>query len=218
MDINHFWIIIIIILLSGLLGGIINYFKNYNKESNSLKLLRSLFFGIGASFLVPLFLKMISSDLLETSKESRLDYLVIAGFCLISGIFSNNFIDSLGKKLLNQIQSLENNINDVRNDLENTTIEEEITEEIKFFKFELDVKEFRTLEVFKDSKYIYRSISGIYRDTPFEKDEIKEYLIKLENNNLVEKVERKSGFRWKISEEGKKYIVYYYNEIDESSS
>jgi len=47
-------------------------------------LLRSLVIGIGASFLVPLFLNMISSDLMRQMDQDAGKLLVFVGFCLIA--------------------------------------------------------------------------------------------------------------------------------------
>ncbi len=54
--------------------------------------------GIGASLLVPAFLKMISSNL-ATSADPN-DYLIFAGFCLVAAIFSRRFITTIGEKIL----------------------------------------------------------------------------------------------------------------------
>jgi len=49
---------------------------------------------------------MISSNLLESSKNDLHDYFVITGFCIISAIFATNFIDSIAKKVMNQIRGV----------------------------------------------------------------------------------------------------------------
>ena len=54
-------VIFLIITLSGLLGGWASYYLNKSEEK-SIK--ESLIFGVVASFIVPLFLNMISSNLL----------------------------------------------------------------------------------------------------------------------------------------------------------
>lgn len=56
--------------------------------------------GIGAAFLVPAFLNMISSNL-ASSKDNN-DYLIFAGFCLIAAIFSKRFINTLGERILKE--------------------------------------------------------------------------------------------------------------------
>ena len=60
--------------------------------------------GIGASFLVPLFLNTISSQLLDdirTKAEDRSkNILVFLGFCLVAAISSKTFIQTISKRVL----------------------------------------------------------------------------------------------------------------------
>jgi ABC-type siderophore export system fused ATPase/permease subunit len=104
-----------IILLAGIYGGIVNYFTLYNqKESGSnRKFCGAILAGVAASFMVPLFLSMISSDLIENSRKDDKYYFVFAGLCLVAGIFSRRFINSIGKKILDQVEKANEKINQV---------------------------------------------------------------------------------------------------------
>ncbi|MCG8700886.1 MAG: hypothetical protein MI922_22725 [Bacteroidales bacterium] len=118
---------IIIIAITGIFGGIVNYFRLPQTEDSfsNYIFIKSIVIGIAASSLVPLFLEMISSDLLQTSKESTIDYFIIGGFCLVSGIFSNSFIDSIGKKVLNQLDNMKHEMNSVKKEVDEVTTEAE---------------------------------------------------------------------------------------------
>lgn len=216
----HPFILVVIIIGCGLFGGFISYFRLTTEFKNSkFILVKSLLTGLGASSLVPLFLKMISSDLLTSSQSDPLDYFVIGGFCLISAIFSAKFIDSIGEKILNQIDQVSKDVKEVKNELEDATTEEELIQlpELKeeYEKLEYDQKE--VLSKIYHSKYTFRSISGLASETFQTRDQVKTILAILESKNLVKKVSRKNNtIKWRLTEKGREIVAESYG--DESSS
>lgn len=93
--------IIMIIIGTGILGGITqSILNNDNEDYWKQKLPKGLFLGITASFLTPLFLNMISSDLLDKLKSDNFAYLEFVGLCLVLAVFSRKFIESIGDKVL----------------------------------------------------------------------------------------------------------------------
>lgn len=217
---THNLIIILIIFLSGIFGGTINFFRVSLKEDRILfNLLKSVFTGLGASILVPLFLNMMSSDLIESSSSNPSDYYLIIGFCLISAIFSNKFIDSIGERVLNQINKVSTEVDNVKSELREATTEEELLEtpESKDEYSGLNKDEIDILVKIYESKYTYRSISGITSEVYLPKEKVKELLEELAGKNLVLKIlRRKNVFRWKLSEKGRKIVAEKYD--DESSA
>ena len=217
---NHILLLIVLITGCGLLGGIINYFRTSTGFVNSGYILaKSLVTGLGASALVPLFLKMISSDLLSTSAENNIEYFVISGFCLISSIFSAKFIESIGEKLQLQVNKVENEVKEVKKELQEVTTENEYGENAESStEYErLDEDEKDILQKMYLSKYTYRSVSGIASEIYSTREETIKFLADLEAKNYVVKLEREnSAFRWKLSDKGRKVIAENYG--DESSS
>lgn len=214
---DHICILILIIVFSGVFGGIVNFFRNNMKEDFSIfKILKSITFGLAASLLVPLLLKMISSNLLESSKNDLQDYFVITGFCIVSAIFATNFIDSIAKKVLNEIGSVKDNFENVKLDVDELTTEPDIqivTDLVNKIPIEDEEKEI--LFAISNSKYTYRSISGLFKELRYEKETIKDILKKLVERNLVIEAERRSGIRWKLSDKGSELADNI--EYDESS-
>jgi hypothetical protein len=98
----HLLILLCIMLVSGAFGGYLNYLNDFdtrtNEQKNKKDKFKYILLGIGAAFLIPLFLKMISSNIISSSEN--LDYLVFAGFCLVAAIFSHRFISTIGDKVL----------------------------------------------------------------------------------------------------------------------
>lgn len=90
-----------VILGAGAFGGWVNFLLSKPDNIPAPRLARSVVVGIAASFLVPLFLNMISSnliDLIRAGDNSRL--LVLLGFCLVASISSTSFIKTLSDRVL----------------------------------------------------------------------------------------------------------------------
>jgi hypothetical protein len=109
---------------AGLFGGIINYFLDQDNSesdlrSNQTTLLKSLIIGVGASFLVPLFLAIISSDLVELDKLNQSKILVFFGFCLIAAISSKKFIVTISERVLKEAREAKQKVKQVEDKIEN---------------------------------------------------------------------------------------------------
>jgi DNA-binding MarR family transcriptional regulator len=217
---NHPLILTSIIVSCGIFGGLVTYFRIATEfKDSTFVFVKSLLTGLAASALVPLFLKMISSDLLATSQKENLDYFVVGGFCLISAIFSSKFIDSIGEKIINQIDQVSKEVKEVKNELETATTEEELKElpesREQYIKLDFDEKE--VLNKIYKSKYIYRSISGLASETFLSKEIVKTILTGLESKNLVKKSLRKNNsYKWRLTDDGREIVAESYE--DESSS
>jgi DNA-binding MarR family transcriptional regulator len=73
-----------IMVISGILAGLTNYFFSKNQKPQVLEaILGRCLLGIAAAFTVPLFLNIISSNLLATAQNNPTNLLVFNGICLI---------------------------------------------------------------------------------------------------------------------------------------
>jgi predicted transcriptional regulator len=71
-------------VISGILAGLTNYFFSENQKPRVLQaILGHCLLGIAAAFTVPLFLNIISSNLLITAQKTPINLLVFNGICLI---------------------------------------------------------------------------------------------------------------------------------------
>ena len=153
---------------------------------------------------------MISSDLLDSTKESDIEYFIIGGFCIISSIFSNNFIDSLGKKVLNQLDNIKEEVDFVKKEVDEATTENDHDSAFinsSVFDFELTEKDQAVLEAMIKSKFIYRSAYGISKEVKLVQSDVKNSLINLSEKNLINEIKRDNRIKWKLTNDG----VYYYN-------
>ena len=169
---EHFLILLSIILGCGLLGGAVNYWSVSKEivESEDHPVLKRLSAGVAAALAVPLFLNMISSDLLQKSKENDLQLLVVAGFCVIAAISSKAFIDSLSKKLLSQLDNLNQEQKNLRNDMEPVLVKETEPEELvqgMTLQYDIDDDDYLVLKALGGKKWSMRTMSGVMADTKF---------------------------------------------------
>lgn len=108
---NLIWITI----LAGILGGTVNYLLNQTNEFSSGDCLKNIIIGLVASALVPLFLNMLSSDLIgsirgtDKTPSDPYKYLVFFGFCLIAAVSSRAFIQNLSDRILSEVKEANEN-------------------------------------------------------------------------------------------------------------
>ena len=225
------WKLLTVMLLAGIFGGLVNYYLSDEKEiekeieekvNKKKSLQKSLIIGIGASFLVPMFLNMISSGLLSDSCEDNLKLLVFAGFCLIAAISSRAFISTISDRILDATKAARKEVENARMELssvqseiapliekETEGDEEEVaaesiqeSREIDNIIAGLDETEKTVLNALGLGPYTYRSISGLTKETNLDKELVHKTLNSLINRGLVSQSLRKKGLRWYLSEKG----------------
>ena len=103
--------IALVMLVSGTLGGLVNYYLTDQQDEKQLTWWQHAFVGVVAAFIVPLFLNMASGDLIDKIRgvdgkapdPSKL--FVLAGFCLVAAASSRAFIRSLSERVLQEVRS-----------------------------------------------------------------------------------------------------------------
>ncbi|WP_318468842.1 YEATS-associated helix-containing protein [Photobacterium leiognathi] len=169
-------ILILSIMISmGILGGIINYLFSGEDEWSWISVARASLIGIGASLLVPLFLRMISSNLLNDVADKSDGYFVLMGFCLVASISSRAFIGSITSKVMRELSDktdkMQKKIEQVQNEVtpviekSTDTSELELDQSIDERDFELNKKELCILEAFDSSPYAIRTVRGLLQQT-----------------------------------------------------
>lgn len=201
------WTLFIVMIAAGLFGGLINFFlvagdvaAEADRGKNSL--LKSFSIGVGAAFLVPLFLNMISSNLLELSKQDASKLLVFAGFCLIASISSKAFISTLSDRILSEAKTARREASEAKKEVEKVQPKVEALTD-KATKFDSpsqaaaaspneipivpDENEKKVLRVLGDPVYAFRSEYGLATDTDISPEEMVKILSELIKKKLVAK-------------------------------
>ncbi|HZY10427.1 MAG TPA: YEATS-associated helix-containing protein [Bacteroidota bacterium] len=139
----HLSTIVAIMIAMGWFGGYLNYLHNFDtsdgEERNKVTKIKYILLGIGAAFLVPAFLQMISSDLATSTSPD--DYLIFSGFCLIAAIFSRRFIHTIGDRILEAAKNAEKSAHESIQKSEDTQLElTSAKERIEDVKLAVDIK------------------------------------------------------------------------------
>jgi hypothetical protein len=221
----HLWILLWITPISGSLGGVINFFllddETQNKVGDSVgtvkrgwfyRLSRSIIIGIGAAFVVPLFLQTISSSLMNDCQNKSQLFFVYAGFCLIASIFSRRFLDTVAERALKTAQKADEKSTlalDKTEELkplqlkategdDNAKDDEEINEADEQYlesdirqKIKVDIKEIK--KAFQNSKYAYRTSKGIAKGINSDEGVVLLILEEMEDAGLAKRIINKEN-------------------------
>ncbi len=214
---NHFKLLALLMILAGILGGVASYFIYIgDKPVATSGILRQILISLAASFLIPLFLQMVSSTILANSRTEPLQYFVLFSFCLIGALFSTRFIQTVGERVL---QDMERKYDELYRSVEtimtNETEPVETKPEVYNVKgrgldnnpaaaarTDISDNELNVLRAIRKSSYTFRNIMGISADAALDLPEVKEHLSSLQKKGLVER--KPGGTEWYITAAGKK--------------
>ena len=219
-NMTHTQIIIIIIVGAGLLGGLTNFFLLYKLDYKTkecwINFFKSIFLSLCASLTVPLFLQIISNNLIdipENGKYPDKNYFVLTGFCVLAAFYSKRFLEDVYSKLNKLEKKVEETKQETTNTLESVTqrtetvikkVEdlEESTEEIESDNIPTEIKDSivkyksgvlaeieleKIVQSLVSNKYSFRTISGINKDTEIDKERVKKILDHLVDHGFAEK-------------------------------
>jgi hypothetical protein len=221
---NTLALVISTMLASGVVGGLINSFLNDPNIEKPLKWWQHIVVGIGAAFIVPVFLNMISSTLISdisgevTDSKMLSKVLVLAGFCLLAAISSRAFIRSLTDRLLQEVKEAKKEAKEAK---EQSTQ----AENIAFLTVENDTPNFtpanfealaatsitdeekKILETMVESQFSMRSITGIAKDSGLAKEKVNVAISSLLGKELIAEGKNKEGqLRWYPTTKGRGII------------
>ena len=205
-------ILVSLIVAAGLLGGTANY---YMEKTNEAGLGKSILLGLTAAATVPLFLKTVSSELMKECLEGNaVSHFVFFGFCTIAAIFSSKFLQTLGDKLLQEIKEVQQKQKDLAETTDvlvsqNSDPSETDTpvvlipglgnsSEFESFKVGDTPKsaavvlsdEQKVLGMLQSSKFAFRTVEGIAKDTGMDFGSVQSKLLELEIQGKVKKTKR----------------------------
>ncbi len=211
------YILILIMVSSGFIGGIVNYYLSDEKM-----FWKSIIMGIVASFLVPLFLNMISSDLVETILKQTHDatyiskIFIFTGFCLIASIFSRTFMQNISNKLLQQLKEEQSKLREdiepirIRDTEPTTTSTSSTTTTTTPPQPPLDDVMGFVMKSLIKGNYTYRTEVGLAKELKMEKSEVSLTLDRLCKLGFVEKRLNKKSDKekpayWFLTQDGFDY-------------
>ncbi|MFA6149939.1 MAG: YEATS-associated helix-containing protein [Chitinophagaceae bacterium] len=213
---DHLNIIILIIVFSGLLGGLTNFFLSFDIENSRkecwINFFKAVLLSLCSSVTVPLFLQIISNNLLDNSVNASYpekNYFILAGFCILASIYSKRFLDDLydrvkkvedkADKAEKKVQNLEESGQEIENVNELLQIDN-----AQLSNLESTYSKEQLLDVINaiiESKYSYRTVGGIAKSstTGLTRMEVVEILRILKSEGVVEsKINRNGNETWRV--------------------
>lgn len=206
-------------LLSGIVGGLINSYLTDPNVEKPLAWWQHIVVGVGASFMVPVFLNTISSRLIaeiagtEITSEVLSKLLILAGFCLLAAVSSRAFIRSMTDRLLREVAAAKKEAKEAKEHAKNAEDIAELTVEPEplptaatkgFMESNVEAPEVEVTEIDKqilkamvESRFSMRSISGIAKDSGLSSNTVNSNLGSMLTKDLVTEGKNKEGqLRW----------------------
>ena len=217
------WVIVPIMILAGGLGGVVNYVLRAGDDPTGRSIQKSLALGIVASLMVPLFLYVVSSKILDSVAQSSeaardtfvRDVLVFFGFCLVAATSSTGFIRTVSARVVKELEERVSNVqSDVRlmmaPQIEQEPSQEKTTSLLP--EQRLEEKAIRILKELANGQFLLRTRTSVAKEIGIEKAEVDKIMSDLARKGLVgnRMVVTRTGEnrrRWFITEEGRGVIA-----------
>jgi len=178
-----------IMVISGILAGLTNYFFSENQKTRGLQtILGRCLLGIAAALTVPLFLNIISSNLLATAQKNPINLLVFNGICLIFAFVLCRFKEIIFVK---QSRKTEKDKKDntiiipIKTEYGLETSQREFLRD-KINRSEMSASELKILESIANKKHAHTSLVDLLKDPELINEKINETLSSLMAKGFVE--------------------------------
>ena len=206
-----------IMLAAGFLGGGLNYLLSRKDNAEGAAIWQSLLGGLVASFMVPLFLNMISSGLIEAikDKEDPSKLFVFAGFCLVAAVSSKAFINTLSDRILSEAKTARKEVRQIKSEVAPIIAKETEKETVESVplsasianRITLGENQKRVLSALANGRFTLRTRTGISNETHLPKEEVIKILAQLAAQGLARSakviVQGEPKTRWFVTEEGR---------------
>lgn len=225
-------LVIVVMVLAGALGGLVNYLLQRKEEPESSNFWRSLALGWAAAFLVPLFLNMIASSLMSDIRTEPSKALVFLGFCLVAAISSTAFIKTLSERVLQEareakkvagaadkkVVEVAKKVSEMEPEVERVVDRLTEPEPLSAVAAQAslpavaDAHGYTLLKELSRGRWAFRTLTGLCKESGMGQPEVERVLGELKNQKLVDwkMITRKAGDqkqRWFITEAGREELA-----------
>ena len=216
---SYMLLILLIMVAAGVLGGIANCFLNdRGNESGRRDWGKYTILGVIAALTVPLFLNMISSNLLEAARTRPVDLFVFAGFCLIYVVATRRVTENAANKLLNQMDQMKGEMVQLKQQGQVRPLplareepvsapEVQVALKAEAIKESLSYNDIEILRALSEESYVYGNLVGLTDKTGLARDLVSARLAVLKSLGIIEtRINDKNVLHWFVSPKGKQML------------
>jgi hypothetical protein len=218
---GYMLIILAIMVVAGILGGVANYFLG-DRQGDAIRFewVKYPILGVISALTVPLFLNMISSNLLEAARTRPVDFFVFAGFCLIYVVASRRVFENAADRLLGQMESMKREMSRMKQPPQETRPQparEEpspvieappaVTPKPEITRESLSYNDVEILRALSEESYVYGNLAGLTDKTGLARDLVSARLTILKSLGIIEtRINEKNVLHWFVSPKGKQLL------------
>lgn len=215
----HFTSLVIIMVLVGAAGGVVNFYTQPGRSLTNTSLLkRFVVLGVGVTFLVPFILDLFGSTLIIDSEGDPAKLLNYVAICLavafVPRFFITNVTDNViaeARAATDKVDALQYQLRQLQEELlpliDMETEDDSLTEAaVVAAQDDLDNTSSRVLKTLGCGRFIYRSLPGLCREADTDESTMVKTLGLLTLRSLAGRVGGRKGVRWYITERGRKLI------------
>ncbi len=217
---GYMLIILLIMIVAGVLGGIANFFlSDRSADPGRREWGKYIILGVISALTVPLFLNMLSSNLLEAARTRPVDFFVFAGFCLIYVVASRRVVENVANRLLGQMDQMKREMSQIRQSnheaalaasREEPAVHHEVPQPAvkpEAARESLSYNDVEILRALSEESYVYGNLVGITDKTGLARDLVSARLTVLKSLGLIEtRINDKNVLHWYVATKGKQML------------
>jgi hypothetical protein len=209
---SYMLMILLIMVVAGILGGVANYYLSDRQgEPVRRDWAKYLILGVISALTVPLFLNMLSSNLLEAARTRPVDFFVFAGFCLIYVVASRRFFENVANRLLHQMDQVKREMAQIKQAA--PALREEpfelpaVVSEPEVLRESLSYNDIEILRELAQESYVYGNLVGLTDKTGLARDLVSSRLAVLKSLGVIEtRMNERNVLHWFVSPKGKQML------------
>ena len=213
---GYMLVILLIMIAAGVLGGVANYYlseRQANQGNVSCRdWARYTVLGVVAALTVPLFLNMISSNLLDAARTRPADFFVFAGFCLVYVVATRRVFENVALRLIGQIDVMKRDVAQLKQQRSEPPASAEPapparTERADEARDALSYNDVEILRALSEESYVYGNLAGLTDKTGLSRELVSSRLAVLKNTGVIEtRINERNVLHWSVSARGRQML------------
>lgn len=188
-SVSFLFLLLLIMVASGILAGLMNYFLTENQKPPVWKaVLGYCLLGITGALIVPLFLNIISNNLLATAQKYPVNLFVFNGICLVFAVFLcrlKEIIFIKGPQKAEKTKKENALIIPIKTDYDLKMDQQKLTKG-RSDRIGVSESELRIMGSIAEKKYAHASLVDLLKDPQLVNEKVNETLSSLMAKGLVE--------------------------------